>query len=155
MSQVSIRKTSEPIVQLFGYPHSVVLSTQLTYMLSFRNLSQPFTVIFQTSLIPKITMKIQSNTFPAAKLTSNQSYLTENEKTLKYTKQKWLVKKANFNITHCSVRSKPKQLTDVNNIEIRQIISWIHSTFQKDHKLAWLMVTFWQLVAKCRKIEML
>lgn len=24
MSQVSIRKTSEPIVQLFGYPHSVV-----------------------------------------------------------------------------------------------------------------------------------
>lgn len=59
-------------------------------------------------------------------------------------------KKANFNIAHCSV-----QLKDVNNIEIRQIISWMHSTLQKDHKLAWLMVTFWQLVAKCRKIEML
>lgn len=151
MSQVSIRKTSEPIVQLFGY-HSVVFihATDVHAVIS-----QPFTVIFQTSLIPKITMKIQSNTFPAAKLTSNQSYLIENEKTLKYTKQKLLVKKANFNITHCSVRSKPKQLTDVNNIEIRQIISWIHSTFQKDHKLAWLMVTFWQLVAKCRKIETL
>lgn len=38
-------------------------------------------------------MKIQSNTFPAVKLTSNLSYLIENEKTLKYTEQKWHVKK--------------------------------------------------------------
>lgn len=126
------------------------LSTQLTCMLSFHNLSQPFTVISQTSLVPKLTMKIQSNTFPAAK-PKLLNRKRENPKIY----QKWLVKKANFNITHCSVQSNPKQLTDVNNIEIRQIISRMHSTLQKDHKLAWLMVTFWQLVAKCRKIEML
>lgn len=31
--------------------------------------------------------------------------------------------KSQFNIAHCSVQSKTKQLTDVNNIEIRQLIN--------------------------------
>lgn len=69
-------------------------------------------------------MKIHSNTFPAAKFRLNQSNLFRQnaEKTIKIP-DKTVRAKSQFNIAHFSVQSKPKHLTDANNIEIRQLIN--------------------------------
>lgn len=77
-----------------------------------------------------MTIKIHCNTFPAAKIRTMVeakllSLLIPADKTRKpYEYQtKTERAKSQFNIAHCSVQSKTKQLTDVNNIEIRQLIN--------------------------------
>lgn len=104
-------------------------------MPSFLNLSQPFAVISQTSLVSTNNYNGNLEQYfsrkAVAKFKSNQSYL-KNEKALKMpNKNGTSKKKIQFNLAHCSIQSKTKQLTDVNNIEIKQLISYCFQLHKK------------------------